>query len=139
MIKKKKRIKRVGVLALCLIMLMTTGIIANAATYENTFSFTLESGGGKSSTSSRTKTNTKNYAAIDFTTYSNKSSYGLCFRLRSGTNDTAASNLYTLSAKGLRCPSYSSGYGQKNFPYYFRIQTDSNSAYSAKVAGSWRP
>jgi|GEM_PF-6523981 len=85
------------------------------------------------------KTNTNKYAAIDFTSYINTSAYGLPFRLRSDTNGKEASDLYTLTKKGLRCPSYYSGFGQKNLSYYFRIQTDSKSSYSAIVAGSWKP
>jgi len=137
--KTKKGIKRLGALALCLMMLMATGLMVNAATYPNTFSFTLQSGGGKASSATVKKTNSNSYAAIDFTKYSNKSAYGLPFRLRSGTNDTAASALYTLTSATLRCPTYSSGYGLKNYSYYFRIQTDSNSGYVGSVAGSWKP
>ena len=130
--------RRLAVL-LSVMSLMTTGVVVNAALYPNTFYFTLQSGGGKAASASVRKTNSAGYAIIDYDTYSNKSSYGLWYRLRSGTNDDLASDLYELTGIGTKYPYYYSGYGQQDYPYYFRIQTDSNSAYSATVGGSWRP
>ncbi|MBR3834434.1 MAG: hypothetical protein IKJ73_08945 [Lachnospiraceae bacterium] len=59
--------------------------------------------------------------------------------MRSGTNDDAASDVAALSGTGLKCPTYYSGYGQYNYPYYFRIQTDTSSGYAASVSGTWKP
>lgn len=139
MLKTKKRIKRLATLGLCLMMLISTGVTANAATkYPDTFSFSLTAKGDKKQTSSVKKTNKNTYACIDVTTCQNSSMYGLPYRLRSGTNGTEASLLYTMAGTGLKCPSYKNGYGQYNYNYYFRIQTDSNSLFNATVKGSWK-
>ena len=131
--------KRKIVIVALSISMITSGFIANAATYENYFGFTMQSHGGKCASSTIRKTNTSSTAKINFDTYSNNSSKKLWYRLRSGTNDNVASKLYGLSGLGVKSPKYNSGYGQKKKPYYFRIQTDSKSGKSAMVAGTWRP
>ena len=137
MMKKQKTIKKIFALVLCLMMMASLVVVANAATYATTFSFSLQSGGGNASAPSVKKTNTYSYASIDFTSYSNKSSYDVVYRLRSSTNNNMASDLSTLYSASKRYPSYWSGYGQKNYAYYFKIQTDTSSAYNASVKGSW--
>lgn len=130
--------RKIAIVALSM-SLMVSGMVANAATYDSMFDFTMQSHGGKCASASIRKTNTTDTAKIDFATYSNSSSKKLWYRLRSGTNDDPASELYGLNGTGIKSPKYNSGYGQKNYPYYFRIQTDSDSGKSASVSGSWRP
>ncbi|MCI9151056.1 MAG: hypothetical protein HFI42_11285 [Lachnospiraceae bacterium] len=139
MCKTKKRIRRLVALGLCLMMLVSTGLMASAATYPYTFSFNLGEGGDKGQVTARNKTNYNSYACIDFSTCNNPSNFSLIYRLRSGTNNTEASELYYLTGTGNRYPAYNSGYGQYNKPYYFRIQTSSSSGFGAYVAGSWMP
>jgi hypothetical protein len=45
-------------------------------------------------------------------------------RIRSGTNDKAASELQTFSMDHGDYVPYNSGFGQQGLPYYLRMQTD---------------
>ncbi len=139
MYKTKKRIRRLIALGLCLMMLVSTGLMASAESYKYVFLFELDAGGQKKSVAAQYKTNYNSYAGVYFSMCYNSSGYSLPYRLRSGTNDTAASDLYYLNGEGNRFMYYNSGYGQYNKPYYFRIQTDSSSKYGATVGGSWTP
>lgn len=139
MCKPKKRIRRLAALSLCLMMLVSTDLLASAAGYKYMFRFSIDAGGEKKSVAAQNKTNYNPYASISFNMCYNSSGFSLPFRLRSGTNHTAASGLYYLNGVGDRFPSYDSGYGQYDKPYYFRIQTDSSSTLGATVEGSWRP
>lgn len=48
-------------------------------------------------------------------------------------------NLYQVVGTGERYPAYYSGYGQKGYKYFIRMQTDSASIYNASVRGGWYP
>lgn len=129
-LSKKFRISIVMMLALMLF----SSIPAMAATQTN-FSFTISAGGGVSRSNNATKLNNNKYARVYFSSYSNRSSYPMIARLRSGTNDNYASDTFNVASTGNYYPVYWSGYGQYNYPYYFKIQTDSLSAYSASGSG----
>ena len=134
-----KKLTKKAMVVLSIVAIMSIGIVSNAGYYNNTFSFYMQSAGGKASSGTVRKDNTNTYAAIQFETYNNNSSYYLWYRMRSGTNDDAASDVAALSGTGLKCPTYYSGYGQYNYPYYFRIQTDTSSGHAASVSGTWKP
>jgi hypothetical protein len=137
--QKWKCIKRLVVVGLSVMCCMIfNGAITNAETLR-TYSFTLEAGGDKKQTSAYTKENSNSYAYIWVGECVNNGPYTLPYRLRSGTNDTAASELYYIGGTGSRYPSYKSDYGIEGYKYYFRVQTDSNSAYGATIKGSWYP
>lgn len=129
----KRKIKMA--LALVLALSMFSSVPTMAATTSTSFAFTISSGGGVHRSNDATKLNRSSYARVYFSSYSNKSSYPLVARLRSGTNDNFASNTFNVASKGNYYPTYWSGYGQYNYKYYFKIQTDSLSAYSASGSG----
>ncbi len=139
MYKTKKRIRRLAALGLCLMMLISTGLMASAANYPYEFYFELKAGGDKQQVAARNKSNYNSFACIRFSMCNNQSNWSLPYRLRSGTNHTAASGLYYCTGISERALDYYSGYGQFNSPYYFKIQTDSSSGLGATVGGSWMP
>lgn len=119
-----------------LMLIMTSGINIMAATPTQTsYSFTLAPGGDVYRSGDAKKKNYNSYAILHFTEYSNRSSYPLIARVRSATNDTYASDTVKINSTGYFYPTYFSGYGQFDYNYYFKIQTDSYSAYSATGRG----
>lgn len=47
--------------------------------------------------------------------------------------------MYWVVGTGERYVPYYSGYGQKGYSYYIRMQTDSASSHGASVRGGWYP
>lgn len=126
----------------CIIMLLVTAnvVIASADIADaanNKFNFELQPYGGKKASDKVIKQNSKENAEIYF---DGVESYVMLpyLRLRSGTNDQAASVLYTIDNIYME-PIYLNGYGQKGLPYYFRAQTDSSSSGRAFIYGVWLP
>lgn len=123
-------------IAMVLALSMLSSVPAMAAT-STSFKFTISSGGGVHRSNNATKLNYNTYARVYFSSYSNKSVYPLISRLRSGTNDNYASDTFNVSSTGNYYPGYWSGYGQYNYAYYFKTQTDSLSVYSATGSGTF--
>lgn len=136
---KRKRIRCLVALGLCLMMLISTSLMASAVYFPYDFYFYLKEGGEKKQVDARNKSNYNSYAHIKFSLCNNSSNYSLPYRLRSGTNDTEASKLFYCAGISELDLDYYSGYGQFNKPYYFRIQTSSSSGFGATVGGSWMP
>lgn len=132
----KKRISVTVVMLLTLAMFSSVPVMA-ADNTQTSFSFQISSGGGVYRSNDATKLNYNNYAKVYFSSYSNKSSYPLIARLRSGTNDNYASDTFDVVSTGYYYPTYWSGYGQYDYPYYFKVQTDSLSGYSATGKGTF--
>lgn len=126
----------------CVIMLLVTTnvVIASADIADaanNTFIFELQPYGGKKSSDKVIKQNSNGNAEIYFDAV--ESFVMLPYlRLRSGTNDQAASVLYTIDNVYME-PVYLSDFGHKGLPYYFRAQTDSSSSGRASLLGVWLP
>lgn len=135
-----KRIRRK--ISITVATLLTLAVFSSipamaAGNTKTDFEFSIASGGGVHRSNDATKLNYNSYAKIYFATYSNKSSYPLIARLRSGTNDNYASETFDVVGTGYYYPTYWSGYGQYNYPYYFKTQTDSLSKYSASGSGTF--
>ena len=136
--------KRIMVLCACLMMLMSTTMVSMALGNEKyTYVFELDGGGNKNRTSAYKKAVTGEAALIEIARYINLTGKPLWYRLRSGANDTAASQLYGINNSLTQKPDYyySNDYGVAGRAYYWRVQTDSSTAASssATISGQWRP
>lgn len=131
--------KKFLAMVLCITALAcVSGSFANAGVLYG-IHFDLQARGVKSSSSGCRKEDTKRNATMWFNVVENISNYPLHYRLRSSANGTAASDLYQVAGTGKRYPAYYSGYGQKGYKYFIRMQTDSASIYNASVRGGWYP
>ena len=145
--KKKMITKKVITLNLCMMMLLSVAIVAEASTLATNdtlhgFHFVLTGGGEKKSSNEEIKLNTNDWSTVQTTSFSNTTEWPLYFRIRSGTNDTAATGLYNIWDVGTELAWYlDDTYGLYNYPYYIRIQTDSTSSELrwAIAEGKWQP
>ena len=131
---------------LCMMLMLSSGIIAQAATeavYQDenrvSFYFELEAYGDKDQSDIAVKENSEKHAYFYFEICNPYlEQYPVMLRLRSGTNNTSASELYDIDARELDV-NYYNDYGKKGYPYYFRIQTDSNTFMASTASGIWIP
>ena len=140
--RNKKISFRIMISMLCILPM--TSMVALADNSEilsgaGPFEFSLYRGGDKKDSKPVRKTDNYNYARLEFQEFNNFDDLPLLYRLRSYTNDTTATGLYTVSTVCTQRPVYNSGYGLNGYAYYIRIQTDSMSTYSARTTGYWVP
>lgn len=130
-----KKIKLILGLAMCLVV--GSSVVSPMAA-GTPFSFILTGHGGGRITESVTK-GSAGAAVVNVTNVSNGSDYPVYVRIRRTSDNAYASQLSNITGTGRKTLSYLSGYGQTSKKYYMRMQTDSNSGYSASVVGNWTP
>lgn len=136
---KSKLKRKILMTVLCIAALTcASGSFANAGVLYG-IHFDLKARGEKASSGGCKKEDSKRYATMWFNIVKNPSTYPLYLRLRSSKNNTAASDLQQVVGTGERYVPYYSGYGQKGYSYYIRMQTDSASSHGASVRGGWYP
>ena len=141
----KKQKTFLGML-LCMLLMLSSGIIAEAAAEEMyqdenriSFYFKLDAYGDKDQSDLAVKKNSEAHAYFYFETcnpYLDR--YPVMLRLRAGSNNAQASDLYDIISRDLYVM-YSDNYGKKGDSYYFRIQTDSNTSVASTASGIWIP
>lgn len=122
------------------IMVSSVAIAKASSSSRYLFTFEMRAYGGKDQSEARIKDNSDNFA---FVTFDSISAYYIdyppYYRIRSGTNDKAASELQTFSMDHGDYVPYNSGFGQQGLPYYLRMQTDSSSSLNMSAEGYWAP
>lgn len=139
--QREKCFKRIIIISLMLVVMVSSVAIAKASSSSRyLFVFEMRAYGGKDQSDAQIKDNSDNYA---FVTFDSISAYYIdyppYYRIRSGTNDKAASALQTFSMEHDDEVPYNSGFGQRGLPYYLRMQTDSNSSLNMTAEGYWAP
>ena len=131
----KQKSKILLIFSICLVV---GSSIVSPMAVGTPFSFILSAHGNKKSTEIVQKKN-PGAAIVNVTSLSNASSFPVYVRIRAKIGDAYASQLGNITGTGKKSLSYLSGYGKKSENYYMRMQTDSNSGYSASVVGNWTP
>lgn len=131
----KRQLRKLFVLAMCVMMVASTCIVANADT--GTFSkIYVDYPDGNNYTSKIGKTSTTSYASVTLSTILTSNHAGHYLKIRK--NGTTASESLAFTSTGTKTPYYLSGYATKGSGYdaYFYCVSASAAMY---LTGSWTP
>lgn len=130
----KKSFKKFLALCMCATMILSVGVVSNAAS----FSFYVDAAGNSAGISSYVaKTGTTSYATVNLTTLQFNGSSGLYTKVRKST--TTASNTVSTLSTGTYKPTYKSGYAVAGSNYNLYSYTAASCGYGANMKGTWTP
>ena len=130
-----RKIKKIASLGLCLAMVMSIGIGANAAS----FNFYVDSVGDSSVSTNVYKTSNTSYATVNLTTLNyNGPSGGLLAKILADDSTAVTSTRKPTKGSG-QTWSYKSGYVYPGLYHCIYAETTVDCGYGAILAGTWTP